>query len=185
MGRDTNREETPELGARLRTYLEELGRIGERAFRQKYPEPVLLRVSIAPSVPPREFNTAVAPPSERGARLLGTALSFDTEVVHVAKRPDSAFPDRIGVGRTANTDVCLPLPNVSKYHAYFHRDESGRYRLTDAGSTNGTSLQRRRLEPKETVELSEGCDIEFGPHRFRFVSSEGFFRLLGMLGPAT
>ncbi len=75
------------------------------------------------------------------------------------------------VGRSVENDLCLPDPSVSRRHAVFRR--TGRaWFLTDEGSTSGTTLNARRLEPGTPAPLEPGDRIAIGPWLFR-VAGEG------------
>lgn len=82
------------------------------------------------------------------------------------------------LGRSLEADVHLPLPQVSKRHAYLDHDHRGRWSLRDAGSRNGTTVSGRALERDASVELDCGVEIGVGPHRLAFYSPEGFTELL-------
>lgn len=70
------------------------------------------------------------------------------------------------VGRSVENDLCLPDPSVSRRHAVFRR--TGRnWFLTDQGSTSGTTLNARRLEPGSPAPLEPGDRIAIGPWLFR------------------
>jgi pSer/pThr/pTyr-binding forkhead associated (FHA) protein len=104
---------------------------------------------------------------------VGPALRID-DVVAIRKRDLSApFPDRIGIGRAPNTDVCIPLPRISKYHA-FMVPHARRITVCDARSTFGTQVNERALEPLQPKELSDGDSISFASYQFRFHTAEGF-----------
>src|SRR5262245_1970375 len=66
----------------------------------------------------------------------------------------SPYTDRITVGRTANCDVVLQDPSVSKLHALFwpHRDLA-EWQVSDARSANGTLLNARPLAPLERIPI--------------------------------
>lgn len=99
-------------------------------------------------------------------------------VLVIAKRAGGAFSDRIGIGRAPNVDVRLPLPLVSKYHAFFSRSADGSWALTDADSRNGTSVDDTPLAPRGTAPLRDGCLVGVGPHRFAFHTAEGLRSIL-------
>ena len=64
--------------------------------------------------------------------------------------------------------------------------ESGRFRSVDPGvaakailgSTNGTFIDRIKLEPKIASKLRDGSEIAFGPHRFIFYGPTAFWSLV-------
>jgi hypothetical protein len=63
------------------------------------------------------------------------------------------------MGRSRQCDVMVDDPNVSRAHAEV-RPRGGSWVLSDLGSTNGTRLNRRRLEAPEV--LKPGDEIELG-----------------------
>lgn len=106
-------------------------------------------------------------------------LRDEHTVLFVAKRPDAPFPDRVGIGRARNVDVPVPLPRLSKYHAFFSRSEDGsEHFLTDAGSRNGTIVDGTELAPKTPHRLRDGSDIRLGGHGLRFFLPPGLCDLL-------
>lgn len=56
---------------------------------------------------------------------------------------------------------------VSRYHARFDRDEEG-IRVMDLGSTNGTFLNRERLQPYEARVVKEGDLLVFAQREYEF-----------------
>jgi hypothetical protein len=64
------------------------------------------------------------------------------------------------IGRGAGASVRISSTEVSRRHARI-RVRGPAARLSDLGSRNGTWLRGRRVE--ESVELSDGDDIEVGP----------------------
>ena len=54
------------------------------------------------------------------------------------------------IGRSRQCDVVLNDPNVSRQHAEI-RPRGGSWVLTDLGSTNGSSLNGRRIEGPEVI----------------------------------
>jgi hypothetical protein len=175
-------DEVPSLS--LGDYLAQLRERGAPAFATQHTAPVLIARARATAQDPSDFNTnhshpAIAPPMPR-ATLLESATAI---VVPLIKRPGRPFPERIGIGRAPNTDVSLRLRGVSKYHAYFTGpDAEGRCWLTDAGSTNGTWLDARRLAPHEPAELVDGTDVAFGSTHFVFLTAPGLCALLASSG---
>jgi hypothetical protein len=118
------------------------------------------------------FGLAKAGAEPRPSLSIGTCI-------RIAKRDGAAFQDRIGVGRTRNVDVSIPLALMSKYHAFFAQAADGQsFEITDAGSKNGTFVDGKRLPEKQAVPLADGQEIAFGPYRFAFFTPEGFVEMV-------
>jgi hypothetical protein len=89
------------------------------------------------------------------------ALHF---AVPLGKRADAgrAFSERVSVGRARNSDVVLRDASVSKFHAWFARDEDNHYFLADAHSRNGTFKNDVQLAEGEPVRVTSGDLLRFG-----------------------
>jgi Protein of unknown function (DUF3662)/FHA domain len=68
-------------------------------------------------------------------------------------------PAGVTLGRSRQCDVVLDDANVSREHAEI-RPRGGAWVLTDLGSTNGSSLNGRRIERPEVIK--PGDELEFG-----------------------
>lgn len=99
-------------------------------------------------------------------------------VFSIRKRPGGPFANQIGIGRARNTDVWVPSPEISKYHAYVSRSPDGCYTITDAESANGTIVDHHTLAPLETRDLLDGSVVRLGPHPFRFHLPQPFLELV-------
>ena len=117
-----------------------------------------------------EHSKAVEPvESYRRTILQGDSLEADpaaaaaylSKSALVRKRPDNPFPNMISVGRAGNNDLVIPLGTISKLHAYFLRDQDT-WSLTDWNSTNGTTIDGKPLQPRETTPLESGAKLSFG-----------------------
>ncbi len=71
------------------------------------------------------------------------------------------------VGRSTNSGVFLDDITVSRRHAEVRQLEGG-YQLTDAGSLNGTYVNRQRIE-QETA-LAYGDELQIGKFKLVFVA---------------
>lgn len=71
--------------------------------------------------------------------------------------------DEITVGRDLRADILLDDSTVSRSHAVFRR-VNGAYSVIDAGSLNGTYVNRQRVDQKQ---LNNGDEIMIG--KFRLV----------------
>lgn len=77
------------------------------------------------------------------------------------------FPFRIG--RQADNDLRLTLPEASRYHAEIQQ-HNGRLWLRDCGSTNGTFVNGQRV--LQAAMLNVGDALFFGPQEFHLQQSE-------------
>ncbi len=102
-------------------------------------------------------------------------------VVFLQKSGRNPFESMITIGRATNNDHCLPLPTVSKVHAYFSKTPRGDWCLTDQRATNGTFVDGQRLVAGSTAPLTDGSRIAFGPDvRARFYTAAGLFGFLAL-----
>ena len=72
--------------------------------------------------------------------------------------------DRVSVGRDPGADILLDDSTVSRSHAVFVRID-GTFHVRDAGSLNGTYVNRRRVDD---AELHNGDEIMIGKFRLVF-----------------
>ncbi len=63
------------------------------------------------------------------------------------------------VGRQAPATICVPSTKISREHARFTLDPSGRVKVEDLGSTNGTWFRGARIE---AVEIALGDEVLLG-----------------------
>jgi DNA-binding NtrC family response regulator len=67
---------------------------------------------------------------------------------------------RVTIGRASDNLVSIDDPEISRHHVVLHLGDA--IRLEDLGSSNGTKVADRRLEPTEAVALQPGQVIEIG-----------------------
>ena len=94
-------------------------------------------------------------------------LPADAKVPPSLARTGIRLPDRPGatlvVGRERpESDAVLPLGTVSGRHALFQMDGDGRLFVTDLGSSNGTDVDGRTLEPDVPFALHVGDVVTLG-----------------------
>jgi adenylate cyclase len=70
------------------------------------------------------------------------------------------------LGRTAANTIALESPKVSRRHAIIHLQNIGELWLIDFGSSNGTFLNKRRIQ--HPIRLSDGDQITIGDQVFKF-----------------
>jgi hypothetical protein len=75
-------------------------------------------------------------------------------------------PAGVTIGRSRQCDVVLSDPNVSRTHAEI-RPRGGSWVVGDLGSTNGVTLNGRRIEGPEVIK--PGDQIELGTSVMKFV----------------
>jgi hypothetical protein len=135
------------------------------------------RAAVKPTQDGMAFHTEIhrfAPP--RAARAGASVSGFDSQAlaarlregryfaVPLRKRAsvDALSMDRISVGRARNKDIVLRDASVSKFHGWFEMDEYRTFHFADAGSKNGTTINGRRLEPRQPVAVNPGDALVFG-----------------------
>ena len=124
-------------------------------------------VSYAPSFGDEEEGE---PGSTRDDGHEGAALIELDQVEGTAGRRMHDIGDEIvTVGRNPDSKIFLDDVTVSRQHAEIFRrelpSEKG-YRIRDAGSLNGTYVNRVRVD---SVDLRNGDEIQIGKYRFKFV----------------
>jgi hypothetical protein len=73
--------------------------------------------------------------------------------------------DRVEIGRSPDAQVFLDDVTVSRSHAMLVRADEG-YTIEDAGSLNGTYVNRRRVEK---AKLEDGDEVQIGKYRLTFL----------------
>ncbi|MFE7839020.1 FHA domain-containing protein [Streptomyces sp. NPDC057474] len=124
------------------------------------------------------------PPLIDGAVLsLGTPSEPGPEVdeaaaqLHVVAGPDAGgvhllHGGKIHIGRSADADVPLDDPDVSRLHCAVTLSADGRVSVVDLGSTNGTTLDGTRVGDRP-VRLAPGALLRIGESALRLASSSG------------
>ena len=75
--------------------------------------------------------------------------------------------EKISVGRKPKCDIFLDDVTVSRKHANFVREGNG-YAVRDAGSLNGTYVNRERVE---SAQLKTGDSVQIGKYRMVYYAS--------------
>ena len=74
--------------------------------------------------------------------------------------------DAVDAGRHPDSEIFLDDVTVSRRHAEFRR-EGDRFTVADAGSLNGTYVNRDRID---RVQLKDGDEVQIGKYRLVFFS---------------
>ena len=75
--------------------------------------------------------------------------------------------EKVTVGRKPKCDIFLDDVTVSRKHANFVREEGG-YVVRDAGSLNGTYVNRERVD---SIQLKTGDSVQIGKYRMVYYAS--------------
>ncbi|MFB7594744.1 FHA domain-containing protein [Streptomyces sp. NPDC056160] len=97
--------------------------------------------------------------------------------LHVIAGPDAGgvhllHGGQITVGRSADADVPLDDPDVSRVHCAVTVAPDGRVQVADLGSTNGTVLDGRPVDPRP-VRFAPGALLRIGESVLRLTPSAG------------
>jgi hypothetical protein len=125
------------------------------------------------------------------ATKTGQRFTFDTAalkrrivavthyVVPLSKQTEaSAFQERISIGRARNMDIVLRNASISKFHAWFERDECGNFIIADTGSKNGTTVKGKPIGARTPYKLSPGDEIMFGSVATTFCPADVLWDIL-------
>jgi hypothetical protein len=77
----------------------------------------------------------------------------------------------VTVGRASSCEVVVDDDSVSDRHARLAY-EGGAWSVTDLGSTNGTAVEGKRVEPNVAVPLPYGAALRLGGVQLRFTAVE-------------
>ena len=151
----------PECGAEVTPEMKFCAECGTRLVQAQS------TVSYAPSFGEDENG---APGIARDEAPEGAALIELDQVEGTAGRRMHDIGDElVTVGRSPESDIFLDDVTVSRQHAEIFRrerpEEKG-FRIRDAGSLNGTYVNRVRVD---SVDLRNGDEIQVGKYRFKFV----------------
>lgn len=102
----------------------------------------------------------------------------ELEVYPLTKKPGASFPDRITIGRTPNNDIVITDASISRLHAYV-KLEGKSWLVADAGSKNGSWLDRLSLEARKERKLGTRMVLRLGDVDLTFYLAEDLFVLLG------
>jgi hypothetical protein len=146
----------PECGAEVSARMKFCSECGARLVHGQS------TVSFSPSFGEEEKY----PPASGEDLREGAALIELDQVEGTAGRRMHDIGDGVVVvGRSQKSDIFLDDVTVSREHAEISRGQRG-YRIRDAGSLNGTYVNRVRVD---SVDLRNGDEIQIGKFRFKFV----------------
>ncbi|MEV6594115.1 FHA domain-containing protein [Streptomyces acidicola] len=123
-----------------------------------------------------------------GAPEPGPEVDESAPRLHVVAGPDAGgvhflHGGRIDIGRSADADVPLDDPDVSRLHCAVTVAEDGRVSVADIGSTNGTTLDGIRVGDRP-VRLTPGALLRIGESALRLTPPGGIGAGSGALSTA-
>lgn len=101
--------------------------------------------------------------------------SRDSAVLVVWRGPNegasySLIGDVVDIGRSPDSKIFLDDITVSRHHARLTHNAEG-WTLTDAGSLNGSYVNRSRITA--ATQLRSGDEVQIGKYRFTFYAASG------------
>jgi hypothetical protein len=159
----------------LAEYAEELQRIGDPAFAQQNPHPVLIVTGVVGGLGEQTAlnKTLVTAPS---TMTVQTLMGLIGRVFPVAKGKYTT-PGPVCIGRTPDNDITIAESSISARHCFL-RVVAAEMTLTDAGSTNGTLINDVRVPPKTSKRVVEGDVLTLGRFTLAFHTPRGFIKHL-------
>jgi hypothetical protein len=147
----------------LEKFYKMYGRIGKKDFIEIFPDPFL--AFDLEGITPKDFDDYADCSDVRKKTVHGdiemVALSRIL-VTPIVKSDRNTAAGIITLGRADKCDIVVPNPSVSKYHAFFEKNPAYRsFTIQDVGSSYGTMLDGRHLEPKQSLPLKSGAELIF------------------------
>jgi len=90
----------------------------------------------------------------------------------------------ITIGRARNSDVVIPDASISRFHAFVREGDGSVWKLLDAGSTNGTTVNGANVPQQnvgEAVELKTGDNVRFGQVELTFLNTRALLAFISRL----
>jgi hypothetical protein len=163
----------------LKNFMKVAATLSLKDFLQQFPHPFFF-YSETPGAVESFFHTRLV---ERSAatesidRFSEQVLDFIPLMPN--PHPSKDFPVKSFIGRDSRRDYVISHSTVSNRHACLIADpNSETYKIVDSGSTNGTSVRGKQLEPGNPVTLRDGDIVTFGRREFMFFSPKGAYRFL-------
>jgi len=99
------------------------------------------------------------------------------EIIPLIKKLGTPFVDLITLGRTEGNDIMIEDISVSRFQAFFRR-RYGRWFVCDAGSSNGTRVNGKRLQSRTEAEVVSHTKLHFGAVEYRFHTADSLYDVL-------
>lgn len=181
-GRDRRDESMPNSlvpdPPKVTDFVEVAKRSGIEELRQRAADVIL--VGPSPRMGDDEWSFRTASLNTIRERIGGQEVVIDSGFVvfPLKKVKPGPFASTVLIGRSSSNDVSILHSSVSKLHARAQLRPDGGVVLTDAGSSNGTSINGRALKPDEEAPLSSGDFVLFGACSFVVLDVASFHSVL-------
>jgi hypothetical protein len=158
----------------VKDYRAELDRLGQQPFLSIHSHPVLVMLGLAGTLKISSGldRTLIAENSQE-AVTLGQLVGRVFPIIKAKFSP----PGPITLGRTNDNDIAITESSISKRHCYF-TVVAGEIKLFDCGSTNGSTMDGAKLEPKKPYSLKGGELLVLGRFAVSFHRAQGFVEYL-------
>jgi hypothetical protein len=159
----------------LDEFIRELRRDGDATFRAQHAVPVLVVTRAEGDMKSGNEGAETTVMAETsGWRIQQVSL---LNRVFLVTRGAFEKDAPIVLGRSEKSDIVIPDDSISKRHCVFEAKPEG-MTITDAGSTNGTTVGEVALPPGKSVVLSGGETLGMGNFSFLFHTPNGFLAYL-------
>lgn len=160
----------------LEQILDKIGELTPESVDARFSQPILLQLYEVTGGGRLPFETTSFKPDDLSSKEVRDLL--ETHVLPVQKRRSTSFATMVTLGRAPNCDIVVPVPLVSKFHLWFSQTHEG-WVVSDAGSTNGTSVDGTPLEARRPRPLAGPTILSLASeYHFRFVPASEIFPLL-------
>jgi len=169
-------------GERIGDVLARTEGLAEGDLLARFPCPVL--VQEATDADPTALEPRTVPIRKRAAaRPVGDDFArSDVWVYPLRPTGDEVDGATVRLGRDDGLEVVVADGSISAHHATFTLErarDAVRARVADAGSSNGTWVDGRRLAAGAPVALDDSTSIRFGPAlKFQYFTPSGFCAFL-------
>jgi pSer/pThr/pTyr-binding forkhead associated (FHA) protein len=176
---------------KIHDFLKVTSALTRAQFLEKYNHPVLLQL-LTPDGDPmavaeqkkmirrkarRLTQDLIKTPIETGAFVLADRSPITGHFYFIMNAGSTTKRSFIGVGTDPTSDITLTNPAISQRHGFFKYVNGMTF--SDAGSKNGTLLNKQKLATRKPEKLINQDALLFGNvSAFSFLTANGFYEFL-------
>lgn len=158
-------------------YAAEYRKLGREAFAFQFGRPAIVGIQVGSRFD--EQNRKPGKSTQLVVRIEPdlvsmSAKSFVGRAWLVDRQPHSPKTRPILAGRGSDNDLVIPDQAISKTHCQFEFAPGGVVLVSDAGSSNGTFVNKVRVDARTPVPLKQGDTLSLGRFEFQFYTRNGF-----------